>query len=118
MTDYRYLELIKVRDVLLARFVDQKLADEFAAERTAKELSALADRQDYRNLLLSFAGVEHLPSELLGRLMSLNKRIRQRGGKLSVCQLCPGIREVFRWTMFDVLLDIRDTEADGAAALQ
>ena len=66
-------------------------------------------------LLLSFENVEHLSSAALGTLITVNNKIRQKGGQLRLSNIDPQIYEVFVITKLNKLFQIYD-DAEKAAA--
>ena len=106
MLQYRHLQLAKNADVVIARFVDQKLLDSLAV-KVGEEMLSVADQKDCFKLLLNFSGVDHVASAILSRLLTLNRKMNQKGGKLRVCEISPELRSVFAWTV----LTVSDTEA-------
>jgi len=111
MPEHRHLQVTKHGDVFVLRFVDQKLVDSLAIE-IGEELFSVADQKDCKNVLLNFSGVDHLCSAILGKLLSLNRRMNRKGGKLRACEIAPSLRSVFTWTV----LDTTETEAKGLRA--
>jgi stage II sporulation protein AA (anti-sigma F factor antagonist) len=109
------LQIAKREDVFVIRFLDQKLAGDLP-NQLGGELSEAA-QGDRPKILLSFFGVSFMASDMLGKVMALNKLVRQREGRLVLCDLCPSISEVLKVTKVDTLLAIKATEAEGLAAL-
>ena len=60
------------------------------------------------SLLLNFESVEYLSSAALGKLITLNKRIKEENGELKLCNIIPEIYEVFRITKLNRLFEIFD----------
>jgi anti-sigma B factor antagonist len=92
---------------LLARFGWDRGWDEPAEEAVADKLSELAGRLAGRTLLVSLAEVPLLTSGLLGKLVSLHRRVRAAGGKFALCDLSPRARELLARTRLDRLFDVR-----------
>jgi anti-sigma B factor antagonist len=67
-------------------------------------------------LLLNFQQVEFLSSAALGKLITLDKKVKARGGKMKLSNIRPEIYEVFAITKLNKLFDIKDDEADALAA--
>jgi anti-sigma B factor antagonist len=73
--------------------------------------------QDHRkNLLLNFFNVEFLSSAALGKLITLDKKVKANGGRLKLSNIRPEIYEVFAITKLNKLFDIKDDETDALAA--
>jgi anti-sigma B factor antagonist len=94
-------------------FLDQRIHAELAIASLGKELYAVADRPDCRKLIVDFSDVEFLSSAMLGKLISLKKRMTEKDGVLRLCAMCENIRLIFKLTCTDQILDVRETEADA-----
>ena len=116
MADYRRIEVNEVRDVSVVRFIDRKILDEAAIGELGEELFALAEADDHNSILLNFSDVEFLSSAALGKLITLDKKVKAAGGKLKLCNIRPQIYEVFAITKLNNLFDIKETEDDALAA--
>ena len=66
-------------------------------------------------MLLNFANVEHLSSAALGTLITINNKVKQKGGQLRLSNIDPQILEVFVITKLNKLFQIHN---DEAAAVQ
>jgi anti-sigma B factor antagonist len=116
MAVHRRLQLSQVGDVTVVRFVDRKILDEANIQELGQELFQLIEDQDRKNLLLNFSSVEFLSSAALGKLITLDKKVKVRGGKLKLSNIRPEIYEVFAITKLNKLFDIKDDEADALAS--
>ncbi len=116
MPDYRHIEVNEVGDVTVVRFRDRKLIEDIRIQELGQELFALAASAACEKLLLNFSYVEFLSSSALGKLITLDKKIKAAGGALKLSNIRPEIYEVFTITKLDRLFDIRDDEADALAA--
>jgi anti-sigma B factor antagonist len=76
-----------------------------------EELNKLVDGEGAGALkmLLSFANVEHMSSAALGMLITLNKRVKEKGGQLKLSDIKPQIFEVFKITRLNQMFSIYDT---------
>lgn len=68
-------------------------------------LDAAAD-QAGANLRLDLAAIQFLTSVVLARLIGVNGRLRQAGGKMTLLNVAPDVREVFAVTKLDHLFDV------------
>jgi anti-sigma B factor antagonist len=116
MAVHRRLQLSLVGDVSVVRFVDRKILDEANIQELGQELFQLIEEEDRKNLLLNFSSVEFLSSAALGKLITLDKKVKARGGKLKLSNIRPEIYEVFAITKLNKLFDIKDDEADALAS--
>jgi anti-sigma B factor antagonist len=78
-----------------------------------EELYAVVGRPDCRKLVLDFSNVDFLSSAMLGKLVIINRKMKEKGGALRLCSVCPNIRLIFKYTVLDTIFDIRDTQPDA-----
>jgi anti-sigma B factor antagonist len=116
MAVYRRIEVGEAGDVSVVRFIDRKILDEAAIGELGEELFALVEKEKRAALLLNFADVEFLSSAALGKLITLDKKVKAAGGKLKLCNIRPQIYEVFAITKLNNLFVIKEDEADALAA--
>ena len=69
-----------------------------------------------RAFLIDFAHTGYVDSAGLGALVSLRKRVRERGGELRLANLNDDLKQLLRLTKIDTLLprDVRDDDDDGS----
>jgi anti-sigma B factor antagonist len=67
-------------------------------------------------VLLNFVDVEFLSSAALGKLITLDKKVKAAGGKLKLCNIRPQIYEVFAITKLNKLFEIKDNQDEAVAA--
>jgi anti-sigma B factor antagonist len=116
MAVHRRLHATNVGDVTVVRFVDRKILDEANIQELGQELFQLIEEENRTNLLLNFTNVEFLSSAALGKLITLDKKVKAHNGRLKFSNIRPEIYEVFAITKLNKLFDIKDDEADALAA--
>ena len=116
MAVHRRFQLSQVGDVTVVRFVDRKILDEANIQELGQELFQLIEEEDRKALLLNFSSVEFLSSAALGKLITLDKKVKAHSGRLKLSNIRPEIYEVFAITKLNKLFDIKDDEADALAA--
>jgi anti-sigma B factor antagonist len=110
----RRLDIEDAGDVTVARFVDKKILDENNIQVIGNQLFSLVEEDGCKKIVLDFSNVEYLSSAALGKLITMEKKVKVAGGKLRLCTIRPDIYEVFAITKLNKLFDIR---ADQQAAL-
>ncbi|MCA9089793.1 MAG: STAS domain-containing protein [Planctomycetaceae bacterium] len=110
----RKLDIEQIGDVTVARFVDKKILDENNIQIIGNQLFGLIEEDGRKKIVLDFTNVEYLSSAALGKLITLDKKVKTAAGKLRLCSIRPDIYEVFAITRLNKLFDIRD---DQEAAL-
>src|SRR6266478_5170990 len=119
MAAYRRLDVIdkkgKNQDVTVVGFVDRKILDEASIQELGQELFQLVEAEKRGKIVLNFSKVDFLSSAALGKLITLDKKVKAHGGKLKLRNIRPEIYEVFAITKLNKLFDIKDDEADALA---
>jgi anti-sigma B factor antagonist len=116
MAAYRRLEVNEVGDVTVVCFRDHKIVEDINIQELGNEMFHLIEDDGRDKLLLNFAAVDFLSSAALGKLITLDRKMKAHGGTLKLCNIRPEIYEVFTITRLNRLFDIKDDEADALAA--
>jgi anti-sigma B factor antagonist len=115
MAEYRRLEVSEVGDVTVVRFRDRKIIEDINIQELGQELFQLVEEERREKLLLNFLSVDFLSSAALGKLITLDKKMKVAGGTLKLSNIRPEIYEVFTITKLNRLFDIKEDEADALA---
>ncbi len=118
MNGYRRLEVNEVGDVTVVRFRDHKIVEDINIQELGQEMFHLVEKDRRNKLLLNFSTVEFLSSAALGKLITLDKRVKAHGGLLKLSNIRAEIYEVFTITKLNRLFDIKEDEADALAAFR
>jgi anti-sigma B factor antagonist len=116
MAGYRRLEVSELGDVTVIRFRDQKIIEDINIQELGQELFHLVEVESRKKLLLNFSSVDFLSSAALGKLITLDKKVKANSGSLKLSNIRPEIYEVFAITKLNRLFDIKSDEADALAA--
>src|SRR6516164_9460424 len=106
----RRLEVVDVGDVAVVNFVDPKILDEPVIQNIGEQLFSLVDEVGRRKILLNFGNVEYLSSAALAKLITLNKKLQQVGGRMILCNIDSQIKEEFEITKLNKLFTIHEEE--------
>lgn len=68
-----------------------------------------------RKFLVDFTGTGYIDSSGLGALVSLSKKVRERGGELRLAGLNDDLRSLFELTKLDTLFAIAETSDQALA---
>lgn len=118
MSDHKHLKISEVGDVTVVQFIDRKILDDVQIQEIGQEFNQLVESDGKRQLLLSFASVEFLSSSALGKLISLDKLVKQHNGVLKMSNIRPEIMEVFTITRLNKLFDIKDDISDALSSFK
>lgn len=100
----------EVDGVTQVEFIDRNILDEANIQAIGEEIDGIIAKSPSPKLLISFANVDHLSSAALGTLITINTKIRNRGGKLCLADIDPQIYEVFVITRLNQLFDIHESK--------
>ncbi|MBW3538832.1 MAG: STAS domain-containing protein [Planctomycetes bacterium] len=107
---HRRLDIEEVGDVTVARFIDKKILDETNIQIIGNQLFGLVDEDKRGKIVLDFSNVEYLSSAALGKLITMDKKVKAAKGKLRLCSIRPDIYEVFAITKLNKLFDIHENQ--------
>lgn len=99
-------------ETAVVSFADRKILDEANIQEMGRELFSLVEN-DRKQILLNFSNVEFLSSAALGKLITLDKKVKSSNGQLRLSNIRPEIYEVFAITRLNKLFAIHDDEADA-----
>jgi anti-sigma B factor antagonist len=116
MAEHRRIAVSKVGDVTVVRFLDKKILDEAGILELGAELFGLVERDNRKSLLLDFTGVEFLSSAALGKLITLDRKVKSNKGRMKMSSIRPEILDVFQITKLNKVFDIRKDEAEAISA--
>ncbi len=103
-----HLKILTDNDIDHVEFTDRNILEESIIQAIGDELSAIIESRPTPKLLINFSNVEHLSSAALGTLITVNNKIRQKGGQLRFCCIDTNIYEIFVMTKLNMLFKIYD----------
>ncbi len=116
MPTHQRIDVSKVGDVTVVRFNDRKILDEAKIIQFGEELFSLVDLDNRKSILLNFDGVEFLSSAALGKLITLDRKVKSHKGRLKMSNIRREIYDVFLVTKLNKVFDIHDGEAEALSA--
>lgn len=111
------LKIRKQGAVTIIEFEDRKILEELVINQIGERLGEIIDAESDPRLLLDFRNVEHLSSAALGMLITLNKQLTERQGRLVLANINKDIYEVFKITRLNKLFNIQSNTDDAIQAL-
>ena len=100
------LKAIKQGEVTIVELLDEKILDEAVISQIGERLSELVAQDAMPRIVMDFTQVGHMSSSALGMLITLHKRVREKGGLLRLCSIRPTIYEVFEITRLNQVFGI------------
>ena len=105
-------------DVGVVRFLTSQVLDEMNVQQLGEELRQLVDKQYLVKVVINFERVKFLSSAVLGKLISLHKRLGKEKGRLALCCINKDVRQVFKITRLDKLIPIFDSEESALSRIE
>lgn len=105
-------------DIIKVELLDRNILEEAAIQQIGEEISALIDQTNNPKILINFSNVEHLSSAALGTLITVNNKVRQKGGQLRLTHIDSQIYEVFVITRLNKLFQIYDDNDQAVESFQ
>jgi anti-anti-sigma regulatory factor len=112
-----WVELEQIGDVVVAKINTNAILDEEKLDVIGKQMNSLGEEAGYRCVLLHFGMVERLSTEMLARVLGLNRKIKARGGKLVLCAIKPQLYEIFQTLKLPKILNIYSSEQEALQAI-
>ena len=113
-----YIALREQDDLLIVTFTISYLDDEENIEQLGHELFALVEQFGCRKLIVSLADVEFVTSSVLGKLITLHRKLHRNQGKLAICGLREGVASVMRTSKLMDYFTVTETVDEAVQALQ
>ena len=108
------LRVRTVERTAVVRFEDAEiLFEESAVHAVGRELHRLIEDEGHTRLVVNFAGVRYLSTEVLAILAGLQRKVDPVRGGLVLCGLDPLLRDMMRIAHLDRVFDICGDEAEA-----
>jgi anti-sigma B factor antagonist len=96
----------RVGNTTVVKLHGPRITDQVYVSELGDELVAVLEAADPPDLLIDLNDVEFLSSSVLGKLIRLLKRVRDKNGRLRLCSIRPSILEVFEITQLHKVFEI------------
>lgn len=104
--------------VTVVELMDRRILDELSIGEIGEKLTTMVAQAADPKFVLDFASVAHMSSSALGMLITLHKRIREKGGELRLSGIQPAILEVFVITRLNEIFTICQTRQQALDTLK
>lgn len=115
--DYQRIDVSQVGNVTVATIKDNKIVKNALIQQLGQELFHLVEAEGIKILIVSFSRVGFLSQGMLGKLITLDKKVKAQKGTLRLCSISPENSEVFAITRLDRYFDIKENEATALTSL-
>jgi anti-sigma B factor antagonist len=110
VSTYRHFDVRIEGDVVVVAFAKRQIRDDLVIAETATELCSVADRVQQKPLVLDFAGVVDVSSMMLGKLVTLQAKIKKNRGDLRLRNVGPEVRQVLATTKLDQMFRLEQDQ--------
>lgn len=114
-SEFNTIVVEKRGDVQIIRFKQSDILDQINIQEIGDEMSKLVEKTRGIKLVVDFQGVEYLSSTVLGKLITLKRKVDAQNGMLRLCNIKKAILEVFSITKLDTIFEIKPTLDDAVA---
>ena len=118
MAAYHHITVQSTNGVTLVRLNRERVTDEQQVHELGRELFAVAAELGDGKVVVSFTDVDFLSSAALGKLITLQRKIDQKGGQLILCGLSRETLETLTVSKLDNYFQIAHDEHAALAAVR
>ena len=121
MNETHNTEMLDIRTengVFIVSFKQASIGGIGEVEKIAETLRGLIKDQDVCNMVVDFSTVSFFSSQMLGLLVDIWRRIKDKGGALLISGINPQLTRVFRITHLDKLFDFHETTEAAVSSLR
>ncbi len=116
MTDSK-VAVERIGDVVVVRPLERKVSRATGMDSLVKILDLMVDQQLCDKLVIDPNEVTFFCSAALNHLIVMDRRLKQRGGRLRICNLRPEITELLTITRLDSVFSVIETQDEAVASL-
>lgn len=102
------MQTIVQGDVAIVTILESRILDETNIAEIGRELMDLVTKQYMIKMVIDLGEVKYLSSAVLRQIIALYKAIKAEKGDLKLCRIDPSVREVFKITQLDKMIEIKD----------
>ena len=101
--------VVQGKDIAVVTLMESRILDEHNVNELADELMRLVTQHYMVKMVIDMSNVQYLSSVVLRHLIALYKAIKKEKGDLKLCHVHPDVREVFKITQLDKMIEIKDS---------
>lgn len=97
---------VQGENVAVVTILESRILDESNIADIGAELMDLVKKRYMIKMVLDLGEVKYLSSAVLRQLIAVYKAIKAENGELKLCRVNPEVREVFKITQLDKMMEI------------
>jgi anti-anti-sigma factor len=115
-THHHWCEVEEVHDVTIVKFTCLTILSQLDVETVSQQLLRLP-AEGHRKIVLNLAAVKRMTSNMVAKLVAFQQAVQTVDGQVVLCQLRPGIVELFTILHLLPLFTVFDTEQEALESL-
>lgn len=112
MTTGPHLHVTRFPNRIHAAFADCNSLTDANIDLAGEQLYSLVESEAGTHLALDLANVDFLTSTALGKLVSVHRKLKAKGGRFTLENVQPRIREIFAITALDRVIEFGPSKAN------
>jgi anti-sigma B factor antagonist len=113
----RHFEVAEKDGQVVVTFLVSHINDEENIEELGHEVFALVDQFGFRKVALSMGNVEYITSSVVGKIITMHRKLHRLDGQLIICDLTPGVREILSASRLLSYFSVAETTAEALRIL-
>lgn len=113
----RYLIVAEHGDIAVVQFGVSHINDEENIEDLGHELFLLPDQFGFQKIVLNMTGVEYITSSVVGKMITLHRKLHRNRGKMVISDLTSGVQDVLDASRLLTYFTHCETEEQATAIL-
>ena len=100
--------IVGPENVAVVTLLDSRILDETNINELGRQLMDLVKKQYMIKMVIDMGHVQYLSSAVLRQFIALYKAIKEEKGDLKLCKVAPAVRDVFKITQLDKMIEITE----------
>jgi anti-anti-sigma factor len=100
--------VVMTENIAVVTILESRILDENNINEIGRELMELVTKRYMIKMVIDLGEVKYLSSAVLRQFIALYKAIKAEKGDLKLCRVAPEVREVFKITQLDKMIEIKD----------
>lgn len=119
LTDFspQYLTVETKGDLVRVSFNDERLTDDDNIDQIGHELFSLVDQYHCRKVILDLTGLKMMTSSVMGKMITLHRKLHREDGKLVICNAGDYVAEILKTSRLHDYFNVASDEAEALKLL-
>ena len=100
--------IVGPENIAIVTLLESRILDETNINELGRQLMELVTKRYMIKMIIDLGNVQYLSSAVLRQLIALYKAIKEEKGDLKLCRVAPQVRDVFKITQLDKMIEITE----------